>query len=160
MTTRPAAVLLLSALLSAPLLVATATPAAASCVGPSLAVEPASAPAGSPVTVTGQAWAVFCADTGNGPAPADRVALAVVQGSRTVSLGTVQAGLDLAFREVVRLPADLAPGAAEVTGTGKDGRAAVALTVAASLPLTGTDPVLPVVAGAVLLGAAALRRRA
>lgn len=116
------------------------TPAHAACVPHTLSVEPARAPAGSKVTISGEGWFIGCNDTGQGTRePADTASLSVTQNGRVYQLGQAQADEQYRFSVDVRLPADLQPGQATINGQGKGGQASAALAVTESeeLPLTG-----------------------
>lgn len=136
--------------------------AQASCVPHTLAIEPASAAAGATVTVRGEGWFIGCNDTGQGTRePADTAELSVLQDGRVFPLGQATADQDYRFSIDVRLPPGLSPGAATVLGQGKGGQAEAALQVtrAGELPLTGKGATSPALALTALAMAFICRRR-
>lgn len=129
-------------------LVAVATPAAASCPPPQLAVAPGTAAAGSTVTLTGGGWASACVGTvvdpnaSPQPTPAraapDVVEVSFVQAGRSVLVATVMAAEDYTFAAQVRVPTFARPGAATFTAQGRGARGVASTEIS----ITGTrDPV-------------------
>jgi hypothetical protein len=103
------AVLVLLALIVALLL--PVGPAAASCVGPTVEVTPATAATGSAVTVHGEYFGTDCLDTGPPPAgmgvlgePAQDVEVVLRHGEGEVVLGQADATSDYAFTIEVTVP--------------------------------------------------------
>jgi hypothetical protein len=95
---------------------------AASCVGPTLQLNPEAAPADATVQASGEWFAADCYDTGQGgtPPPLEDLTIEVRQGDRSWPVATgVDAGGDhYTFEVPIRLPEDLQPGSAEVAVKG------------------------------------------
>lgn len=102
-------------------------PAAASCGGPQLEPQSVTAAPGQALTVTGSGFADGCDDSGtvrsvpgcrdqegrdDAARPAKDVVLVLVQGGRSWTLGTADAGADTVVTWQVRVPVDAAPGPA------------------------------------------------
>lgn len=143
-------------------MVSLATPAIASCSGPSLRVSPATAPAGAQVTVSGEDYRVGCNDMGGqGPEPHDAPRLLFKQGEREVELARrVQATGDrYRIERRVTVPAWATPGPATVFAHGSAGKNPVEFTVSRrELAHTGRGPSVGALSAA-LLALATLRHR-
>jgi len=114
-----------------------ARPATASCPVATIAVEPATAPSGGMITVSGRDFGTACNDTVvNGEVkpplgdPAKGIELLVRQDGRDVPLVIVAAAPDYTFAVTVGLPADLHDGPATVHVPGGPGAAEAAVVIA------------------------------
>ena len=91
---------------------------AASCVGPTLSVDPETVRAGDEVTASGEWFAADCYDTGQtGTPPAlTDLSLELVQGEKKwlVAAGVDASGERSSFEVPVQLPDELKPGAAHL----------------------------------------------
>lgn len=102
---------------------------AASCPAPDLAVTPASAPAGSTVTIEGRHFssgcsdAISCPNTGPCPSPTPDppsrgIGISFKQDGETWPLTRVDAGANYGFTVDVKIPEDAQPGPAKFVASG------------------------------------------
>jgi hypothetical protein len=95
---------------------------AASCVAPTLTVNPARSGRGDTVQVTGEWFAADCYDTGQAgtPPPLTSMTIEFRQGHRewTVASGVDASGGHYTFTVPIRVPADVHPGPARIAVKG------------------------------------------
>ncbi len=129
-------------------------PAGASCAGPTIAVEPASVPAGGVLEVRGRAFGTDCNDTGgSGPPlgePQAGISVRLAQtrpGGRTFPLALVDATEEYEFTVRVAVPPGVGPGPATVVVAGDHGTVraeAIEVTAAAPAPVAATPATIVV----------------
>lgn len=148
-------------MLSIPLVLLTAAPAAASCLPSEAMVAPASVEPGQSVTVSSNNWFGICNDTGQQVDVTDRAVVTFVQRDQRVVLGQTNSNAEGVFSLEVRVPVRAATGPAVLEVRGREAIDDVPLTVtAASLPRTGAGGTRSAVLALVALGASvALGRR-
>ncbi len=98
--------------------VATAVPAAASCVGPEITVSPSTVAPGGLVTVKGRHFGTDCNDTGQaGPVlgdPQNGIQVSVRVGEAEKLVAVVEAASDYSFEVEVSVPPSLGEGSGQV----------------------------------------------
>lgn len=152
---------------SVPLVLLPAAPAAASCAPSEAMVAPASAEPGQAVTVSSSNWFGICNDTGQQVDVTDRAVVTFVQGDQRVLLGETNSNAEGVFSLQVRVPKRASEGASVLEVRGRAAADDVPFTVeAATLPRTGAGGAgsasllaLVVVGVAVALGRRALDER-
>ena len=123
---------------SVPLVLLPAAPAAASCVPSEAMVTPASAEPGQAVTVSSDNWFGICNDTGQQVDVTDRAVVTFVQGGQRVVLGETNSNAEGIFSLQVRVPSRASEGPAVLEVRGRAAADDVPFTVeAATLPRTG-----------------------
>lgn len=127
-------------MLSVPLALLTAAPAAASCVPSEAKVAPAFAEPGQAVTMSSNNWFGICNDTGQKIDVTDRAEVTFVQGNQRVVLGKTNSNAEGVFSLEVRVPQRATTGPAVLEVRGRGASDDVPFTVrAATLPRTGAD---------------------
>jgi LPXTG-motif cell wall-anchored protein len=125
---------------SVPLVLLPAAPAAASCVPSEAMVLPASAEPGQAIRVSSSNWFGICNDTGQQVDVTDRAVVTFVQGNQRVELGRTNSNAEGVFSLEVRLPERATTGPAVLEVRGRAAADDVSFTVkAATLPRTGSS---------------------